>query len=124
MLLQEYVNEELAARDPADLRHLAEQYLRLVSAIQLTMADLADWDDDELSEVERLTRYLNHLSEATRGVCDDCGRPIFAPHTTTDLPPRSWWHPRRWWTAAADAWLGLRYGGGRIAHTSCTRRHR
>lgn len=123
LAIQEYIDAELADRDPADLRHLAESYLRLVSAIEMTMADISDWDDDQLSEVQRLTRYLAHLTEATRGACDVCRRAIFAPHQVTELPRRRWWHPRRWLDAAVDALTALRYGGHRTAHSSCIRRH-
>jgi ADP-ribose pyrophosphatase len=120
MFLETYIDDDLAGRSEQQLREMAADYLRLVAAIELTMADLSDWDDDELTEVERLTRYLGHLSQATRGVCDLCERVIYAPHATTGLPPRRWWHPRRWRQAAVDAWNGLRYGSSRMAHTSCT----
>jgi 8-oxo-dGTP pyrophosphatase MutT (NUDIX family) len=118
--LETYIDDQLAERSEQQLREMAADYLRLVAAIELTMADLSDWDDDELTEVERLTRYLGHLSQATRGVCDLCERVIYAPHATTGLLARRWWHPRRWRQAAVDAWNGLRYGTSRIAHTSCT----
>jgi ADP-ribose pyrophosphatase YjhB (NUDIX family) len=124
LALQEYIGDELAGADVADLRHLAEGYLRLVSAIEMTMADISDWDDDELTEVERLTRYIDHLSEATRGVCDLCGRVIFAPHQIIALLARPFWHPRRLAGVVVDFWRGLRYGDYRRAHADCAdRRH-
>jgi ADP-ribose pyrophosphatase len=125
LAVQEYFDNELADCDPGELRHLAEGYLRLVSAIEMTMANVSDWKpDDGLSEVEQLTSYLEHLTEATHGACDLCGRAIYAPHQITDLPDRPFWHPRRLAGALTDFCNGLRYGGYRIAHRDCAdRRH-
>lgn len=123
--IETYIDDHLADRTPAQLHEMAADYLRLVAAVETTMADPGDWtDDDDLGEVQRLTRYLDHLSDATRGACDVCHRAIYAPHQVTDLPRRRGWHPRRWSDTAVDALTGLRYGGHRTAHTSCTRRHR
>jgi ADP-ribose pyrophosphatase len=119
-----YIDDHLADRTPQQLRDMAADYLRLVTAVELTMADLNDWDDDELTEAQRLTRYIDYLSDATRGACEVCRRAIFAPHQVTELPRRRWWHPRRWFAAAGDFFSGLRYGGYRIAHSSCARRAR
>jgi 8-oxo-dGTP pyrophosphatase MutT (NUDIX family) len=124
MLVQTSIDDELSDYTDEQLRAAARRFLQLREAIRMTMANLDDWEAaGEQVSVEQLRAYLDHLTEATRGVCDLCGRVIFAPHTTTDLPARAWWHPRRWWNAAADAVTGLRYGGLRIAHSSCTRRH-
>jgi ADP-ribose pyrophosphatase len=125
--LQSYIDDELAGRTGGQLRAMAGDYLRLVSAIEMTMADISDWrpggDGDGLSEVEHLTCYLEHLTEATRGPCELCGREIYAPHQITDLPDRPLWHPRRWLDAAGDFYNSLRYGGYRIAHRDCADLH-
>ena len=122
-LRETYIDDHLADRSPDQLRDMAADYLRLVDAIELTMADLSDWYDDDLNQVQRLTRYLDHLSDATRGACEVCRRAIYAPHQIVELPRRRWWHPRRWLAAAVDFVGELRYGGHRTAHSSCSRRH-
>ncbi len=120
--IQDYIDDELADADPADVRHLAEGYLQLVAAIEMTMADIADWADDELSEVQRLSRYLAHLTEADHGVCDLCGRVIFAPHAITELPRRRFRHLRRLAEAFRELWYSLRFDSYRFAHSDCADR--
>ncbi len=122
-LLETYVDDELSDYTPAQLRAAAADFLRLREAIRMTMPDLAGWEDAGVADVEQLRAYLAHLTEADHGICDLCGRFIFAPHPTTELPRRAWWHPRRWAGALATCWRLLRHGGYRIAHTSCVRRH-
>jgi ADP-ribose pyrophosphatase len=122
--LDSYIDDQLCDdRTPQQLHTMAGDYLRLVAAIEMTMADVSDWKPvDGLSELQQLTRYLHHLTEATHGACDLCGREIYAPHQITDLPDRPLWHPRRLAAALADFYNGLRYGGYRIAHRSCADR--
>jgi ADP-ribose pyrophosphatase len=123
LLVEEYVDDEMSDYGPEQLYAAARDFLRLREAMRMTMANLADWEDrGEPATVEQLRVYLEHLTGATHGACDLCNRAIFAPHATTELPRRPWWHPRRWRDAIADAWTGLRYGGYRIAHTSCVPR--
>ncbi|MFC4066761.1 NUDIX domain-containing protein [Actinoplanes subglobosus] len=124
--LREHVAEELDGRTPAQLRILAEQWLRLRAAIEMTMADLDDWRDDAEPEVQQLAEYVTHLAQAVRGSCTDCGRTIFAPHLVEHLPARPLWHPGRWLQALADlgrgvrgACLTVRFGDYRTAHASC-----
>lgn len=122
LLVEEYIDDHMSDYSPEQLHAAARDFLRLREAMRMTMANLADWEDDKPATVAQLRTYLAHLTEATHGACDLCGRVIFAPHDITELPRRRWWHPRRWRDAIADAWTGLRYGGHRIAHTSCVPR--
>lgn len=130
--LRDHVAEELGGRTADELRDLAENWLRLRAAIEMTMPDIGDWSDDEGSvRVPQLIDYLGHLTRAHHGSCHHCRRLIGAPHAVTELPARPAWHPGRWWEAARevalgllDAWRVLRYGDDRLAHTSCRpRRH-
>lgn len=128
--LREHLAEQLDGRTPAELCSMAGQWLRLRTAIEMTMADLDDWCDgwhgDGEATVAQLTAYVGHLAQAVRGSCTDCGRTIFAPHLVHHLPARPLWHPGRWAHALAalgrgvrDAWLTLRHGDYRSAHASC-----
>ena len=123
--LTEQVDDALTGRSPAQLRILAERYLRLREAIAMTMPDWTDWTGEqrELS-VAQLAAYIDHLTQAVHGRCTVCDRTIYAPHLVTRLPERDGW--RRWWQAAveigrgfAEAWSVLRYGECRTAHASC-----
>ncbi|SNY72933.1 NUDIX domain-containing protein [Paractinoplanes atraurantiacus] len=120
MFLEIYVDDQLADYTPEQLRVAAANFLRLREVIRMTMADVSDWEDgDEQGCIAQLRAYLAHLSDADRGTCDLCGRVIFAPHPTAELPRHPWWHPRRWAHAFGACWTLLRYGGYRIAHRSC-----
>jgi ADP-ribose pyrophosphatase YjhB (NUDIX family) len=120
LLIEEYIDGELDELGPDELYAMARDFLRLREAMRLSMGNLANWEDSgQPATLPQLRAYLDHLTEATRGVCDICHRVIYAEHPTTDLPRRRWWNPRRWFNTLADAFTGLIYGGHRIAHTSC-----
>lgn len=121
-LVEALLDDEVYGYTLEQLCVAARDFVRLREAIRMTMADQSDWEDEE-STVAQLRAYLDHLTLATRGVCELCDRAICAPHLTTTLPRRPWWHPQRWRHALTDAWSGLRYGRDRIAHTSCVPRH-
>jgi hypothetical protein len=124
--LDEQVRNELADRTRQQVRVLAERYLRLLAAMEMTMPDVDDWDDG--TGERDLAGYVDHLTDAVHGTCELCRRPVFAPHPVTQLPVAPAWHPRRWRQAltaisdgVATGWRLLRHGGNPIAHTSCTR---
>ena len=131
MFAETYIDDYLAYRTPQQWRQMAADYMRVFAAIEASMANPDDWANPQLStatqvndaglvsEVQRLTRYIEHVCQATRGGCELCHRAIYAPHHVVELPRVRWWNPRRLRDAISDFTNGLRYGRYRIAHTSC-----
>jgi ADP-ribose pyrophosphatase len=122
--VEQSVTDDLADLDPAGLRQLAGDYLRLRSRLYLSMNDMLDWhraDDEDLDGL--FDEYVDHLASAHHGECALCGKPVTAAQPYEELSRGRIWHPRLLGRALVRGYHAARYGTYRIAHARCRYRH-